>query len=256
MENKWSNYGDKNFLDYGGCLLRDTASKHIFDVIDFDPEQVDVKDEDGSVVEAIHVFVAFLTVDIDEDWIDWQFVYRLHGLEDHDSEMRLTDFTPQELAVLAVNSYSEFDFSPVFPSTSIQGAPYPGDCLLTEAMEFMSAYGAIQFERKIDGNTSDGYHTFNELYHHRAVLFALICSDHADIAWKSKLHEDGTMFDGMFIVGITTPQGNATYHYENEEWPLFEGVKELPNAPHFDGHTPDEALRRIASIIHSTVEDK
>ena len=24
---------------------------------------------------------------------------------------------------------------------------------------------------KITGNTSDGYHTFNELYHHRAVLF-------------------------------------------------------------------------------------
>ena len=26
----------------------------------------------------------------------------------------------------------------------------------------------------IDGNTSDGYHTFNELYHHRAVLFSVI----------------------------------------------------------------------------------
>ena len=26
------------------------------------------------------------------------------------------------------------------------------------------------------GDVSDGYHTFNELYHHRAVLFANICN--------------------------------------------------------------------------------
>ena len=28
--------------------------------------------------------------------------------------------------------------------------------------------------RHVDGDTSDGYHTFNELYHHRAVLFSVI----------------------------------------------------------------------------------
>lgn len=40
----------------------------------------------------------------------------------------------------------------------------------------------------IDGETSDGYHTFNELYHHRAVLFSVIVSSFSDRAWKSKLH--------------------------------------------------------------------
>lgn len=62
----------------------------------------------------------------------------------------------------------------------------------------------------IDGNTSDGYHTFNELYHHRAVLFSVIVAKFADRAWKSKLHADGTMYEGMFIVGIETPDGQAT----------------------------------------------
>ena len=100
----------------------------------------------------------------------------------------------------------------------------------------------------ITGDTSDGYHTFNELYHHRAVLFSVIVRDHADLAWKSKAHHDGTMYDGMFIVGIETPQGQATYHYDiNHSWGMFE-CKELDRAPEWDGHTPDEAIARIATL--------
>lgn len=55
----------------------------------------------------------------------------------------------------------------------------------------------------INGNTSDGYHTFNELYHHRAVLFSVIVGNFATRAWKSKLHADGTMYEGMFIVDFS-----------------------------------------------------
>lgn len=57
------------------------------------------------------------------------------------------------------------------------------------------------------GDLSDGYHTFNELYHHRALLFATICNLNPDKAWKSMKHHDGTMYDGMFIVGIETTLG-------------------------------------------------
>lgn len=99
-------------------------------------------------------------------------------------------------------------------------------------------------ETIIDGNTSDGYHTFDELYEHRAVLFAFICNQNKDFAWKSKQHEDGSMFDGMFIVGFTTPYGNVTYHYDMDLWDLF-NIKELEYAPHFDGHTPDDVLERL-----------
>lgn len=99
--------------------------------------------------------------------------------------------------------------------------------------------------RKIDGDTSDGYHTFNELYHHRAVLFAMICNQNNSLAWKSKKHSDGTMFDNMFIVGIETAQGQATYHYDIlPYWDYFK-VKELETAPIWDGHTPSQAIDRI-----------
>ena len=99
------------------------------------------------------------------------------------------------------------------------------------------------------GEFSDGYHTFNELYHHRAILFAVICNQFKNLAWKSKLHSDGTMFDDMFIVGINTPLGPATYHYNiNPYWDMFD-VKELPKAPEWDGHTSDDAIKRIYSLI-------
>ncbi len=99
------------------------------------------------------------------------------------------------------------------------------------------------------GKVSDGYHTFDELYHHRAVLFSVICNDHKKLAWKSKKHNDPKepMYAGMFIVGIETPKGQATYHYDLEYWDMFH-VKELERAPKWDGHTPDEAIARIQSL--------
>lgn len=98
------------------------------------------------------------------------------------------------------------------------------------------------------GEFSDGYHTFNELYHHRAALFATLCHICQPISWISKRHADGTMYPGMFIAGINTPKGQATYHIELEDWHLFAGIKEHPTAPAFDGHTPDDVIERIAGL--------
>lgn len=98
------------------------------------------------------------------------------------------------------------------------------------------------------GDFSDGYHSFNELYHHRAVLFSVICNTYPEKAWKSKLHDTGDMYDGMFIVGIETEQGQATYHYDIEPyWDMFK-VKELDKAPKWDGHTPSDAIERIGGL--------
>lgn len=107
----------------------------------------------------------------------------------------------------------------------------------------------------VTGNTSDGYHTFNELYHHRAVLFSVIVRECPSIAWKSKLHHDGTMYDGMFIVGLDTPDGQATYHYDIDPyWDMFD-CNELDNAPEWDGHTPDQAIERIGNLFSEGAYD-
>lgn len=99
---------------------------------------------------------------------------------------------------------------------------------------------------------SDGFHTMAELYHHRAVLFSVIVRDHRELAWKARKHHDGTMYDGMFIVGIETPRGQATYHYDLDPyWEMFD-CEEREYAPEWDGHTPDDAIARIAALGSGT----
>ena len=100
----------------------------------------------------------------------------------------------------------------------------------------------------INGETSDGYHTFNELYHHRALLFGAIVRNYPELCWKSKKHHTGDMYDGMFIVGINTPDGQASYHYDIDPyWDMFE-CEELEFAPEWDGHTPVQAIERIGKL--------
>jgi hypothetical protein len=119
------------------------------------------------------------------------------------------------------------------------------DCttaLAKDALELLKA------QEPITGETSDGYHTFNELYHHRAVLFSVIVANYPDRAWKAKKHHDGTMYDNMFIVGIDTPDGQATYHYDIDPyWDMFK-CRVLDNAPEWDGHTPAQAIERIGEL--------
>ena len=97
------------------------------------------------------------------------------------------------------------------------------------------------------GDVSDGYHTFDELYYHRMVLFALYVNFWSENAWKSWKHHDGTMYENYFIVGITTPQGDYSYHYHKDHWNTFK-VKELEFAPEWDGHNPSD-IERLYSVV-------
>ena len=71
---------------------------------------------------------------------------------------------------------------------------------------------------------SDGFHTFRQLYYQRMMLFAVIVKQNKDMAWKSLRHEDGDLCfgGGWFIVGIDTPEGSYTYHYEDNYFSLFD----------------------------------
>jgi len=99
------------------------------------------------------------------------------------------------------------------------------------------------------GEISDGYHTFNQLYHQRAILFATIVNQNKDKSWKSYKHSDGKYcFDNngeWFIVGIDTPEGSYTYHYSKEYWDYFE-CKELDCGKEWDGHTEDDVIRLLS----------
>lgn len=91
---------------------------------------------------------------------------------------------------------------------------------------------------------SDEYHSFHELYEQRLYLTVLAFNSNPLKAWKSKQHDDGSMFPGYFIVGITTDLGDFTYHYKLEAWDLFK-IKEIIAAPEWDGHTAADVRRLL-----------
>lgn len=97
------------------------------------------------------------------------------------------------------------------------------------------------------GEFSDGYHTFNSLYHQRAILFATIVNQNKERSWKSFKHEDGELCfgGGWFIVGVDTPEGSYTYHYENKYWDMFH-CNALEFGKHWDGHTEEDVTRLLS----------
>lgn len=105
---------------------------------------------------------------------------------------------------------------------------------------------------KETGSISDGYHTFDELYEHRIVLFIALCRIKAGRApvWMSALHSDGSFFDGWFVLGLYTEKGQQiTYHLPMVKWAeVSQFAQELQTAPEFDGHTPADVLKRIGAV--------
>jgi hypothetical protein len=111
---------------------------------------------------------------------------------------------------------------------------------------------ASDFMPKIPECTCDGYHTFDELYEHRIVLYIALCTfvrTYAEV-WCSQKHSDGSEWEGWFILGIRRQKGNQiTYHIPMKYWNdacTFAII--LDKAPEFDGHTSDDVLNRINEL--------
>ena len=107
--------------------------------------------------------------------------------------------------------------------------------------------------RKVAGDTSDGYHTFNELYDYRRVYNAALFNEWASQGkydvHKSWKHSDGKdcFGGGWFIVVAELPTGQASNHYEAQYWDNF-AIPSKDTANEYDGHTPKQALSRIAEL--------
>jgi hypothetical protein len=100
---------------------------------------------------------------------------------------------------------------------------------------------------------SDGYHTFGELYDHRCLLFVALMKAHPALAWRSRLHDDGSSERGWWVGGMRLPSGAISYHLPDALWPLLDGVavETLERAPKWDGHTSAGVLKRLHEWIAS-----
>ena len=113
---------------------------------------------------------------------------------------------------------------------------------------------------------SDGYHTYDELYDFRKMYNSVLFNEWAtqpvsfniDGSIKSKFdvhkswrHNDGELCfgGGWFIVSAMLPTGLISNHYKEEDWDLFQ-IPEVEKALYeFDGHTPQDVLIRLKSLI-------
>ena len=115
-------------------------------------------------------------------------------------------------------------------------------------------------ELKINENTSDGYHTFKELYEFRKVYNEVLFNE-----WfkqgkynvhKSWRHNDFELCfgGGWFIVMADLPTGQISNHYEAKDWELFQ-CEERDIADKWDGHTAQDVVKRLLDTI-SNKQDK
>lgn len=86
---------------------------------------------------------------------------------------------------------------------------------------------------------SDGYHTFDELYQHRCLLYINLCLAHVDkCAWKPH-------YPGWPVLFYESPGGQISYHVEEKWLPLFEHKIRRDDNYAWDGHTSVHVLERL-----------
>lgn len=98
---------------------------------------------------------------------------------------------------------------------------------------------------------NDKHHNFKDYLKQRTIILAWACNSNPSLCWKSKKHydeENDPMFNGDFVVGINTSLGYSTFHIKLEYWDLFL-IPEIERAYPYDGHSPEENIQRILSLI-------
>lgn len=109
---------------------------------------------------------------------------------------------------------------------------------------------ALDYTTRILNNapstTSDGYHTFEELYEYRTLYNAVAVNLMPELCSKSWRHGDGEYCfgGGWFVVTMNLPEGQVTNHYPEQFWDLFQ-IPHSELAPPWDGHTPEQAAARL-----------
>lgn len=111
--------------------------------------------------------------------------------------------------------------------------------------------GKLIIENIETGSVSDGFHTFDELYEHRFTLWIALCRilSNDEHVWRSRLHSDGSAFEGWFVLGFRQVKGKQiTYHLPESRWEETDFAHTLDRAPEFDGHTPTDILERLRRL--------
>ena len=144
---EWHNYGDINFLEYGGCLIRETDREDCFNVIWLVTQLPEYKGK-----YKVPMMVAKCYVDL-SDWLDNEILHAINTFTGNPS-----DFIPKTLegkmwyAVDLIGYYGIAEFEPDFPSeTGCSHYGFTWDKIIvgkTIAQKFLKEYSVPYKWRK------------------------------------------------------------------------------------------------------------
>ena len=117
-------------------------------------------------------------------------------------------------------------------------------CRADLGVEYVGRTGLAEDGPCVVCDMSDGHHTMSELYQHRHRLFIALMS-HNRSAWWSRLHNDGSSYEGWIIAGIHTTAGMVSYHLPESFVGDMPPGTSVAVAPEWDGYTPDDVLDRL-----------
>lgn len=92
----------------------------------------------------------------------------------------------------------------------------------------------------VNGDISDGYHTFEELYKHRIALFVRLCNSMGN-CYIRKDHYEG--WDAVYLI---LPEGQISYHIPSKHRCLLPNNTKEVDENFYDGHTDQQVLDRLA----------
>jgi hypothetical protein len=186
---------------------------------------------------------------IEENWdCIWEYEGKLYKLVGDINTTEWSEVT--QLAILTSHMvYEEYLGREEEPKDVVLGYK---TSIVGQMLDSDEGFG--QVGQVIDENTSDGYHTFKELYEFRKAYNVALFNEWAmqnkyDVhkSWK---HNDGEecFGGGWFIVVAVLPGGQISNHYEAKDWDLFK-TPEVEKAKYpFDGHTGEDVIKRLINI--------
>jgi len=100
------------------------------------------------------------------------------------------------------------------------------------------------------GSISDGYHTFDELYEHRCLLFLNLCLARPEKVCWSRKNREGQSWHGWVILTLQTEAGQISYHVPDSYTEYFSGFTQLAENTIYDGHTSQDVVARLKMLAH------
>lgn len=97
-------------------------------------------------------------------------------------------------------------------------------------------------------SVTDGYHSFDELYEHRCLLFIALMKQMPDKAFWAHKNNKGEEWNGWIICAIETDHGQISYHVPERHIVLLSGIREKDRNNTYDGHTSDNVLERLKML--------